>query len=439
VHVISSGIDFRFTAQNKSIKTWFDSDFLEKIIINLLSNAFKFTSKGGEVKIDVTICAKSKNNELQNITTMPVAPEYICIAVSDTGKGIADKHINSIFERFYQIEEPDKLHHEGTGIGLALSKKLVELHHGAITVESKEGVGTTFRVYLPHGKNYLTKDEIMTKTEYVFSDIPANTEPAPSTPDKNKKNPLILIVEDNTEVRNYLVENLKKKYNIIEADNGKEGFELAKDNPPDLVLTDVMMPEMNGLEFCNKIKTNLKTSHIPVVIITARTTLEHKMEGLETGADAYITKPFNMSYVELVIRKQIESRRKLQKKFSKNLEIQPKEITCTTVDEKFVTKAIEIVEENMAETEFNVENFASQMGESRTQLYRKLKALTGLAPNEFVRNLRIKRAAQLLIQEKSTVGDVLYRVGFNNRSYFNRCFRQQFDLSPGEYLASKKS
>ncbi|MCD4737374.1 MAG: response regulator [Bacteroidales bacterium] len=450
-------INFRFNSNLDTLATWYDPDKLENIFFNLLSNAFKYTPVHGKIELSVTMCCPEENARL-SISCDLVKEEgsitdFLSIEVKDTGKGISEEHIDRIFERFYQVDDPKQLHYAGTGIGLAFTKKLVDLFHGEITVSSKEGKGTSFYVKLPVGKEYLTKEEILDDTRIVVPDasggyalmenqIPDDFSEEIKKPKKKKgiktTGPLILIIEDHDELRSYLRDFFNDKYRVMIAADGYEGLDITNRKNPDCVITDVMMPEMDGIEFCRKLKTNVHISHIPVIMLTARTAMEHRLEGLNIGADAYLTKPFQINHLEALVKNLLESRKKLRQKFSLDSAINPKEITITPVDEKFMQKAIDVVEKFMSDPDLDIDTFASEMGESRIQLYRKIKALTDLAPNEFVRNLRLKRAAQLLIHEKSTVGEVLYKVGFNNRSYFNRCFRQQFGSSPGDYVKNYK-
>lgn len=448
------------TAEN--LITWYDPDKVEKILSNLLSNAFKYTPIGGKVEVFISMCSHDESRLLANVLrTMKdqnVSQEFLCIEIRDTGIGIDEKEFEKIFERFYQVDHKGKFDNPGTGIGLALVKKIVELHYGKIEVKSKVGTGSSFFVYLPVGNIFFKEEELEKKAE--LSVLPEERSDISSIPDddsysekensKKYKNihyritgtmkrykhqaPLIVIIEDNPDLRSFLKEDLEKKYSVLEAENGIVGLDLATRKNPDLIISDIIMPEMDGLEFCRKLKTDIRISHIPVILLTARSTLEHQLEGLETGADAYLTKPFQMKHLFALIQNILENRQRLRKKFSKEAIVSPKDVTITSVDEKFLKKALDIVEKNISDPYFSVDKFASEMGYSHVQLFRKLKAICDMAPNEFVRNIRLKKAAQLLICEKSTVGEVLYKVGFNNRSYFNRCFRHFFGTSPVEYV-----
>ncbi|NOY59462.1 MAG: response regulator transcription factor, partial [Calditrichaeota bacterium] len=267
-------------------------------------------------------------------------------------------------------------------------------------------------------------------------DVPSESTALVNETEQNKKEksaPLILIVEDSTDMKSYIRDELRHAYRIVDASNGKQGIALAKKVMPDLIISDIMMPEMDGIELCKQIKGNEITSHIPVILLTARSSEEIKMEGLKTGADDYITKPFNIRTLSVRISNLLESRKKLRERFSKEIKLQPSDITITSIDEKFLQRAIKIVEDNISNEEFDVVMFCKQIGMSRSQLFRKLKALTSQAPNEFIRTIRLKRAAQLLEKSQMTVTEVCYEVGFNYPSHFSQHFRAQFGISPKSY------
>jgi DNA-binding response OmpR family regulator len=357
------------------------------------------------------------------------------------------------------VEDTDRIDYGGTGMGIGLSlvQKLIEMHHGEIHVKSEIGKGSTFTVYIPMGKEYLeAKDIAETSTvkrdkksqkilETILMEEGANgytgsgksAKKIPVTGDRSKL-PLLLLVEDDPDLLDYLQENLNAKYRLHTASNGLQALKSAIINHPDLIVSDIMMPEMDGIELTNKIKTDIRISHIPVILLTAKSALENRLDGLDVGADAYITKPFHMKNLTAQIENLLRSRKILKEKLIKGEQIKPDELTLKSIDQKYLEKAIGTVEKYMEDYTFTVERFAEEMFESRVQLYRKLKGLTGLSPNEFVRNIRIKRAAEILVKEGSTVGEVMYKVGFSNRSYFNRCFRQVYDTSPLEYQQANK-
>lgn len=458
-------IDLKFSASQDSIEVYVDRDKLEKIMSNLLSNAFKFTPEGG--KISVTI----STDQDENLTpTYPIkwskdwVKNFIEIAVADTGKGIPSDRIEKIFDRFYQVEDSSTREHEGTGIGLALTKELVELHHGEICVASQisekylfkglkplkgfysDEQGTAFVIRLPLGTAHLKEDEIVEispisgvdeKTE-IELEKPEFEETAPLKPEIHlrKGAEIILIVEDNQDVRDYIREFLEATYQIIEAKDGLEGFEIAAEKIPDLVVSDVMMPKLDGFEFCRKLKTDERTSHIPVILLTARASGDSKVEGLEIGADDYLTKPFDVRELQVRVKNLIEGRRKLRERFSREITLQPKDVAITSMDEQFLQRAMAIVEKHIADAEFTTDTLAWEVGLSRMQLNRKLQALTDQPSRGFIRMLRLKRAAQLLQQSAGTVTEIAYDVGFNSLSHFAKAFREQFGQSPSEYAAS---
>ncbi|NIA31535.1 MAG: response regulator, partial [Actinobacteria bacterium] len=315
---------------------------------------------------------------------------------------------------------------EGVGIGLALTKELVDLYHGEIFANNKKNGGAIFTVRLPLE---LTRKSQERKDNDVTADSAGEIEQ-----DENEKNkPLILIIDDSEDEREYIRDELSLVYSILEAKNGKEGLEKAVKAMPDLIVSDIMMPVLDGIELCKKIRRNKITSHIPLILLTARNSEEYQLKGLKTGADDYVTKPFNIRTLRARIQNLLESRKKLRKRFSREIKIQPKDITITPIDEKFLQHAIEIVEEHISDEKFDVGMFCEKVGMSRSQLFRKLKALTSQTPLEFIRTIRLKRAAQLLEKSQFTVTEICYQVGFNYPSHFTQHFHAQFGVAPKEY------
>ena len=410
--------------------SWFDEDKIEKILTNLLSNAFKFTPKGGAVACEVTPSEDKKS---------------IKIKVSDTGMGIAPDQQEKIFDRFHQVEKSGEPESIGTGIGLALTKELVVLMHGELSVKSKVGEGTSFTVTLPLGKSHLDEDEYtivdtretkeVKKTEILTEslDLPSEESLEEEAMEESKL-PLVLTVEDNEDIRTHIREHLEDYCRVMEAGNGEIGLDKAIENIPDLIITDLMMPKMNGVEMCKKLKTDERTSHIPVIMLTAKADVDDRIEGLETGADAYVTKPFSIKELRVRVNKLIEQRQKLRERFSRNVKLEPRDIAITSADETFLNRAMEIIETHMGNSEFEVRDFQLEMGMSRMQLFRKIRALTDHSPSEFIRNLRLKRAAKLMEQNYGNIAQITYKVGFNNLSYFAKCFKKLFEISPSEYL-----
>ena len=421
-----------FIEEEKNIEIYFDQDKLHKIISNLVSNAFKFTPPKGTISVIVGIGDDTNENKEQN---------YAKLIVQDTGIGIPEDYIEHIFDRFYQVDSSATRRYEGTGIGLALTKELVELHHGEIIVNSKKDIGTEFIVRLPLGKDHLTKDEIVDSTErvehliYDFDDSSQYFESEDAPPQENisKTAPMILVVEDNQDMREYIGESLHDVYNLIEAEDGGQGFNQAIKHTPDLIISDVMMPGMDGFELTKKLKQDIRTSHIPVILLTAKAGEESKIKGLETGADAYVNKPFNTKELLVRAKNLIEQRQKLREKFKKNITIDPSEVTVTSVDEDFLRKAAAIVEKHMDDPEFSVEQFSNEMSMDRNNLFRKLKKLINQSSSQFIRTIRLKRAAQLLKQKAAPVSEIAYMVGFEKPSYFSESFKKEFGVSPSEY------
>ncbi len=434
------GIELSFTSDDVDTLAYVDREKLETVLNNLLSNAFKFTEKGGKIGIALLLTRSSRENEELN-------GDWVAIRVADTGRGIPDEKLQRIFDRFYQAGESWKKDQEGTGIGLALAKELVELHHGRITVESRVGEGTTFTVFLPNGTAHLEQDEIMKDdprekevvTHNFISDAvdmgSPDELPGGSTDESDEK-PLLLIVDDNADLRSYIRSCVIEDYSVIEAINGEKGLAAAIERIPNLVVSDVMMPEMDGMQFCRKLKADERTSHIPVILLTARASMEDKLQGLETGADDFLTKPFDPQELLVRVRNLLTQRELLREHYLREFDLGnvSNERIILSMDEKFIVKAKNVVEESMADVGFDVEAFAGAMALSRSQLHRKLKALLDQSATEFIRTLRLHKAAQMLAGKAATVAEVAYDVGFNNPSYFAECFKKQFGKLPSEYL-----
>ena len=417
-------IRFSFSSNIDSLEIYFDKDKIEKILFNLLSNAFKYTHDDGTVSINLIY-----NEPLDNKTDGMLA-----IEVKDTGIGIpADKH-EKIFERFFQTDVPESMVNQGTGIGLAITKEFVRLHNGVITVKSEPEAGSCFTVFLPAKKIYDSSSRPATCTMPVEDTQQIIVEET----QKSGKRKTIVIVEDNEDLRFYLKDNLKGQYHVEEAANGREGWEKIKLVNPDLVVSDVMMPLMDGIELARKIKTEMLTAHIPVILLTAMGSEEKQLEGLSVGVNDYITKPFTFEILASKIRNLIAQQKLLQKRFQTQIEVNPGEVTITPVDEKFLSQALEIVEKHMENPEFSVEDFSGEMYMNRVTLYRKILSLTGKTPVEFIRSIRLKRAAQLLEKSGLSIAEIAYEVGFNNPKNFTKLFKEEFKVLPSQYLASKK-
>lgn len=418
----SKGVTYHYALPLHPLWTRFDADKLEKIVTNLLTNAIKFTPKGGQIVWTVSV---------ENTITHYC---HLRLIVQDTGIGIAAEHLPHIFDRFYQADPTATRAYEGVGIGLALTKELVALLDGDIRVESKLNEGTTFTLTLPI---------LLVTAPELVSELPHNgkiTEPMvevlPKTSPQispNRHSLSLLVIEDNTDLRQFICQSLASRYTTLEAADGQAGLEKALKALPDLIISDVMMPGLDGLALCQRLKTDEHTSHIPIILLTAKADVESKLSGLEYGADDYLTKPFQLAELQIRIQNLIKQRQQLRERFSQQITLHPAEVTVTSTDERFLQRALEVVEANMANTDFDVVAFSREMAMSRAQLHRKLTALTNQAPNEFVRLLRLRRAADLLRQRHGNVGEVALAVGFNSLNYFIRSFREQFGKTPSEF------
>ncbi len=416
---LDKGVNLTLNASRENFIGWFDGDKLQKILNNLLSNALKFTDPGGWVEV----IFNTKDNPA---TESPGETSFYSIAVRDNGKGIPQKNVSKIFERFEQA--PNAKQSTGSGIGLSITREFVKLMGGEIEVESTEGRGSTFIVRLP----ILSDVEVDVETPNPVlekADVNLSAEG-----DKN----LVLIVEDNADVREYTASIFRSEYKVLEAENGKIGFDMAVQYIPDIIISDLLMPEMNGDAFCKKIKKDERTSHIPFILLTAVTSRESEKEALKIGADDYITKPFDINILRIKVDNLLSLRNTLRDKYKNDFLMQPSAITLVSPEEKFLKKAVDIIEKYIDDPDFDIERFASEIGASRMQLYRKLEALTNMTVKEFIRDIRIKRAAQLLQQNKLTVSEIVYQVGFRDLAYFRKCFRDQYGTSPSEYAAKFK-
>ncbi|QQS36648.1 MAG: helix-turn-helix domain-containing protein [Ignavibacteriales bacterium] len=418
-------ITLKFEANVDNLEVLIDRDKLEKIINNLLSNAFKFTPAGGRIQVIIN-CDNADNNS------------NVMIEIIDNGIGIPDQFSSKIFDRFFQMNTELHKSVSGSGIGLALVKELVNLLNWEISVKSKENEGTTFRLTMTLERAASVQTNTESETD-EYSDIPINSEhdehisELDNEEDTEKIKPSILIVEDSNDTRNYLIDLFKHDYNILSASTADEGIELAFNNMPELILSDIMMPGTSGLEFCKKIKTDWQTSHIPVILLTAKASEENKIEGLETGADDYVVKPFRYEELAVRIKNLVEQRKHLHDKFSNDLNIQPHQLVKNSVDEEFIKKVTQSVQKNLTDNKFNSELLARELFVSRRQLHRKLIAITGHGPGEFIRIMRLKKAAQLLLENNLSVTQISYEIGFESPAQFSRAFKKHFHSLPSEF------
>jgi len=438
-------IEYQFKSSEENFQLFVDKDKIEKILYNLLSNAFKFTGEGGKIVVDIAPFNPPSKGDISESLLSPLeGGRGVNISISNTGKGIPPEKLPHIFDRFYQVDDNYSRDQEGTGIGLALAKELVELHHGKISVESKLKEGTTFTVLLPVGKEHLKPVEMVQVIESVNSEDPPDqmaemqNQETINDDDTEKDNtkPLILIVEDNDDLRSYVRSYLTDDYLITEAIDGEMGLNKAIDKIPDLIVSDVMMPKMDGYGLCEKVKSDERTSHIPVILLTAKAAREDKLEGLETGADDFLTKPFDSDELLVRIRNLIQQRRKWKEIILKNIGSVNQLSTSgiTSMDQKFLKKAVEVVEKHISDSEFSVELFGQEMAMSRVQLHRKLTALVEQSSSEFIRTIRLNKAAIFLKKKSGNIAEIAYGVGFSNPSYFSDCFRKQFGKLPSEYV-----
>jgi signal transduction histidine kinase/DNA-binding response OmpR family regulator len=426
-------INLEFRSETESADGFFDSDKLEKIVNNLMSNALKFTSEAGTVSVTVSEF-RILSSELRAQNSIPRSG--IAIAVSDTGPGISAEHLPHIFDRFYRVDDTHTT--EGTGIGLALTKELVDLHHGTIAVESTQGKGSAFTVTLPIEESAYKAEEIVElppqieKREHPNLSVPSEESRAVPGTSPAEGKPIVLIVEDNADLRAYIREYLEADYAVQEAGNGKEGYDQATEIVPDIVVSDVMMPEMDGMELCRTLKQDVRTSHVPVILLTARAGTDSKMEGLGIGADDYVTKPFDTRELGARVRNLIEQRRQLRKKFSAGVVLKPGEVAVTSLDDALLKRVMETVEKRMGDEDFGVVELAREVSLSPRHLYRKLLSLTNLPPNDFIQYMRLQRAHSLLEKNAGPVAEIAFEVGFGSPAYFSSSFHKRFGYPPSE-------
>jgi signal transduction histidine kinase/DNA-binding response OmpR family regulator len=433
-------ISYVFQEGDEKPETWFDSEKLENIFYNLLSNAFKFTPENGRIRLKLNYAGAGDDDK-----SMPVP--HVRVQVSDSGKGIPAEHLPFIFDRFYQAEDSATNRQKGSGIGLALTQELVQALRGKIFAASEAGKGSIFTVLLPYRLEDFNDNEIdqtgsvqavnlQPRVDLIQEEITLNEQFEDVEPDQpGKTKPLVLIVEDNYDLRTFLLQSVKTEYRVLGAENGKAGFELARKYTPDLVISDIMMPVMDGLELCSRLKNDIHTSHIPVILLTAKAMIEHWVEGLETGADDYIPKPFNLRVLQLKMANLIESRRKLRQLYSHSEQLTPEKITTCQLDQQFIERAYQIIERHLVEPEFTVEQFAREMMVSKSLLFKKIKAITGNSIIDFVNLYKLRKAtARMASGTQQNISEVAFEAGFNDPKYFSRLFRKVYGVPPSEYV-----
>ena len=425
------GIVLSHNINAQKLFAWIDINIFEKILHNLLSNAIKFTSKDGEISIRLKE-VKAKHSSFID--------GHVEISVEDNGKGILPSDLNNIFNRFYQSENQNK-ENEGVGIGLSFSQNLAQLHGGSIEVVSEYQKGSCFTILIPLGNAHLTDDQMVENNEIVISkvndpDTPILTKERQMVGFDDKNKPKLLIIEDNLEIHHYLTSELCHYYNTISSLDGTQGITLALEELPDIIISDVMMPGPDGIEVCHTLKSDIKTSHIPIVLLSARANDESKIEGLKSGADVYLTKPFSLEVLKTQLASLLDNRKKLHKEFKK-LNFEPSTINISSLDELFVENMIDIIKDNIDNSTFTVQELSNLCGMSRTTFFNKVKSITGLKPTEFLRNYRLNLAAQYLIKGFS-VKECMYKTGFNTPSYFTQSFKVLYEMTPTEFIKQNK-
>lgn len=456
-------VDLVFHAGNgddaEDITLYFDPEKLEEVMVNLLSNSVKFTPPGGRITLTVSRNPAAEEN---------FSSGSLDISISDTGPGIPREQLSRIFDRFFQSDATSEHHRKGSGIGLAIAKEMIELHRGRINVHSREGKGTEFIIRLPLGKEHLEPAPAVpvdakavpvdAKTAPVDGKLGVSADlaaglaaeimdearpgndggaPAADTAFQDVEKELILVVDDSADVREYVRDSLEPSYRVLEAADGKEGVETALEHIPDLIISDVMMPGMDGHALCRQLKNDAHTSHIPVILLTAKASEENIIAGLDTGADDYITKPFNTKMLNSRIKNLIELRRHMQRKMQREMKLQPVNAPVSSMDKTFIKHLKKVINENMSDPEFNIEQLCKKMNMSQPSLYRKIHALSGESPTEFIRSWRLKRGAELLKDNFGSVLEVAFEVGFSSANYFTKCFKKKFHQLPSVFQASE--
>jgi signal transduction histidine kinase/DNA-binding response OmpR family regulator len=458
----SCGLKLKFESPLGDLDVYFDRDKMEKVINNLISNAIKFTPEAGNICVSVQKYEEKDGNEVGFISRSGEnylsGKEVVAIVVSDTGIGIPEDQQEKIFERFYRVR--DNGEYEGMGIGLSLIRELVDLHHGSIRVESDQGEGSSFYVILPLGRSHFTEEEIVEEIQGeagrkfqdiipdVLRKIPDAIREHPGSGtgrdieivgndirmNHKKGKPIILFIEDNEDMRKYVKHTFESEYVFVGARDGIQGLEAAREHIPDIIVSDIMMPGIDGIEVCRRVKEDLRTRHIPVILLTAKAGREDRVEGLEIGADDYIAKPFDVRELKYRIRNQLNQLERLREKYVKAFLLNDPVAEITSRDDAFLTDLTEAIKRNLEDPSFSVSELSREMSISRSLLFRKLKALTGQQPNEFIRTIRLKKAAELLAGNSGNISEIAYAVGFNNISYFSRCFHKMYRMAPSEYV-----
>ncbi|MGD2035211.1 MAG: ATP-binding protein, partial [Bacteroidales bacterium] len=438
------GITLHIDAGDAPVYGWFDAEKLETILLNLLSNAIKHTPDNGKITIKINCCDSAESVTRYPETNTKARPDirYIEVMVIDYGTGILPEELPFVFDKFYQTQSGYSYKKSGTGIGLTLTKGLVELHRGTIRAESQPGKETRFVFMLPIDREAYAPGEIDDKPskpegvelsidEYETFESGRDNLEEPAAKENRYK---ILIVEDNDELRAFLSNELSRTYNVIQAENGETGIKLALGKIPDLILSDVIMPGCSGIDLCKTVKTHVKTCHIPVILLTAKATAPDQIEGTETGADAYISKPFNLQLLYAKINQLILTRKKLYARFSQDVYILPNQLAEDEMDQAFLQRLIDYIIANISNNNLNVDQLADALNMSHSKLYRRVKRLSGKTLIEFIKIIRLKQAIILMESKKLTLAEIAYKTGFSSPAYFTKSFKDQYGKPPSEFM-----
>ena len=426
-------IDFSETVPKK---IWIDTSMFDKILFNLLSNAFKATNENGKIEVKVL---HHKQGVIFPLIDENNAQSGFEFDITDTGIGIKNKNIKNIFNRFYQSEENNEQYYGGTGIGLEVVRKFVDYHKGKIEVESEQGVGTTFKVFIPDGNFHASTDNQIVSNGKLLrakDDFETDNTDQPLFGDsKLSKQNTVLIVEDNLELREYLKFELKNQYQVLEASNGKKGLEKAKKDKPNIIIADIMMPEMDGFQMTRLLKSDKSTSNIPIIMLTAKVGENERINGIDLGADVYLKKPFSIALLRTHIRQLVRSRERFYEAYFKSFDL---EINSAGGDKKILADVINVINQNLSKEDLCVQDISDELALSRSKLYRKIKELTGKSANEMIRTMRLEKSKELLAITEMTIGEICYKVGFSSPSYYTKRFKEHTGLIPKEYRLRNK-
>lgn len=428
IYAEQNNIALSFNKELKRLEAFIDYEKIEKVVYNIIGNALKFTNSGG--KVDVSIKVDERDRGI--------------ITIEDTGIGISEANLKMIFKRFYRARVDEYRKNEGSGMGLAIAKEYVELHNGIIKVESIEGKGSKFIISLPLEKDKVNREEVVEKEReegikgnelqnVVSQEKHEMTEVIKNIKGEENEKQVLLIVEDNADIRDYLRNYFGKKYHVLEAEDGKVGIKLAKESTPDVIVSDIMMPNVSGYELCDELKADMRTSHIPIVLLTSKAGNENMLAGYKTGADDYITKPFNINLMDVRISNLLELRNQIKEKFTREVMLQPSTLNVSSIDEEFINRLHDLIETNLDNPDLNVEDLQREFAMGRSNLFRKINAITGQPPVQYIRSYRLKKAAQMIKAGEGNITEIAYAVGFSSSAYFTKCFKAQFNQLPSEY------